>query len=298
MKLLLAEDEEILSEALSQGLRKRGYAVDCAFDGEDAFHLYEVNEYDLVILDLNLPKVDAEVIQLTNSFNGMLDRLENSFTIQKNFAANAAHELKTPLAAMKTSLQVLQMEDPPKLEDYEIFVRRAEKSLNRLIPTVEELTALTNEFARHDETNVSIKDILEQAIQELSPLAENRQIEITIGGKTGSINGNWDLLYRAFYNLMENAVKYNRPGGIVTIILDSENGRNTIEISDTGQGISAEGLSHIFEPFYREDRSRSQKIPGSGLGMALVKLIIERHHGTICVESEKERGTKVIVTLL
>ena len=246
---------------------------------------------------VELSNATGEVIRLTNSFNGMLDRLENSFAIQKNFAANAAHELKTPLAVIKTSLQVLKMEDMPKIEDYEVFVRRAEKSLDRLIATVEGLVALTNKLAQYDEKDFLLKDLLEQAAQELSPTVRDKQIEMTISGKAGLIKGNWDLLYRAFYNLMENAVKYNRQGGSVDIIMGSENGKNTIEITDSGQGISEQALAHIFEPFYREEQSRSQAIPGSGLGMTLVKMILEKHHGTIHVESEKGHGTKVFVTL-
>lgn len=246
---------------------------------------------------VELSRTTGEVIVLTNSFNKMLDRLDNSFTIQKNFAANAAHELKTPLAAIKTSLQVLEMDDVPEIEDYKIFVQRTSKSLNRLILTVEGLVSLTNEFAQHEETPLFLEDIVKQASQELSQLAIDKQVEITIIGDTGKINGNRALLHRAFYNLIENAIKYNHQGGSVDIILGFENGNSTVEITDSGLGISEQALDHIFEPFYREEPSRSQAIPGSGLGMALVKLIMEKHHGTIHVESEKGHGTKVFVKL-
>lgn len=239
----------------------------------------------------------GEVLVLTESFNGMLDRLEDAFLIQKSFAANAAHELKTPLAVIKSSLQVLEMNPHPETSDYEEFMDDTGKSLERIIKTVEGLLALANLAAAGTDQKVEVSALLEQAVRELSGKAKNAQVELSVSCVDAEVTGNPSLLYRAFYNLIENAVKYNRKGGRVEIAVRQDEGHVMIRITDNGIGIEREAVSHIFEPFYRADQSRSQKIPGSGLGLAVVKMILDKHDGKISVESQAGKGTQFEVCL-
>lgn len=244
---------------------------------------------------VELPGADREVLQLVTSYNSMLTRLEESFAIQRNFAANAAHELKTPLTAINTALQVLDMDTHPTEEDYKTFVYRTRKSLDRLIPTMDGLVALTNEMVDESRVNVDLKELILQIVQELTPLAQKQQIEMTVSGENISFFSNQALLYRVFYNLVENAIKYNRIDGSVDIILSRQQDKMLVEILDTGIGMAPETLAHVFEPFYRADQSRSQTIPGSGLGLAIVKTILERYGGSISIQSEVGHGNKITV---
>lgn len=232
----------------------------------------------------------GDVLVLAEAFNMMLDRLENSFSVQKRFAANAAHELKTPLAVIKSSLQVLQLSPQPSEKDYQEFIADTDESLERLIKTVEGLLSLTHLECTAKKVSVDLHKLCDQVVRELSGLANEREIAITVCGQATMI-GEAHLLYRAIYNLVENAIKYNREGGTVNVILEQTEDNVNIKVDDTGTGIAAEALPHIFEAFYRADPSRSQTISGSGLGLALVKLIVEQHGGTIWVHSQIAEGT-------
>lgn len=246
---------------------------------------------------VELAGAQGEVLVLTESFNGMLDRLKDAFLIQKSFAANAAHELKTPLAVIKSSLQVLEMNPCPRTEDYQEFMQDTGKSLERIIKTVEGLLSLANLASVETDQLMDVSDLLYQAEQELSGKAKSAQVEISVSGDRVQVFGNPSLLYRAFYNLIENAIKYNRAGGYVHILQMQKEDHVTIRFEDNGIGIEANAVGHIFEPFYRADQSRSQKIPGSGLGLAVVKMILEKHGGDIHVESQFGRGTQFDVCL-
>lgn len=247
---------------------------------------------------VELKKAQGEVLELTDSFNRMLSRLEEAFLIQKSFAANAAHELKTPLSVMKSSLQVLEMDPNPGTEDYREFMADTKQSLDRIIKTVEGLLSLANLKDVPADSEVEVYPLIKQAVQELSAAAHSGNVALSAVGTDGiSVYGNPDLLYRVFCNLIENAVKYNRPGGTVLVTLRQDADKAYVEVADDGIGIGEEALSHIFEPFYRADQSRSQKIPGSGLGLAVVKMIMERHNGEIEAESAVGEGTKFLVTL-
>ena len=233
----------------------------------------------------------GEILALTESFNGMLNRLEESFLIQRSFAVSAAHELKTPLAVIKSSLQVLEMTPDPEQADYREFMADTGESLERIIKTVDGLLALASlETVPLDEA-VELRPLLDRAARELSGRAKEGGVTLSVSGDAGAVRGNASLLYRAVFNLMENAVKYNRPGGTADAALEQDEGTVRVRVTDTGIGIPPDALSHIFEPFYRADLSRSQRIPGSGLGLAMVKLIGERHDGTLKVYSDMDTGS-------
>lgn len=241
---------------------------------------------------VELKRAHGEVGVLADAFNSMLERLEDAFLIQKSFAANAAHELKTPLAVIKSSLQVLEMTPNPEIADYKEFMQDTDTSLNRIIKTVEGLLALANLRDIPMDQRVELYTLLQQAVQELEKKARGSQVKLSMGQPvSGFVYGNPSLLYRAFYNLIENAIKYNRRDGDITVSMDMNGKCAVIQVADTGYGIGQEDLVHIFEPFYRADKSRSQRIPGSGLGLAVVKMILDKHGGKIEVVSELNQGS-------
>lgn len=241
---------------------------------------------------VELKRAHGEVGVLADAFNSMLERLEDAFLIQKSFAANAAHELKTPLAVIKSALQVLEMTPNPEIADYKEFMQDTDTSLNRIIKTVEGLLALANLRDIPMDQRVELYTLLQQAVQELAKKARSSQVKLSMGQPvSGFVYGNPSLLYRAFYNLIENAIKYNRRDGDITVSMDMNGKCAVIQVADTGYGIGQEDLVHIFEPFYRADKSRSQRIPGSGLGLAVVKMILDKHGGKIEVVSELNQGS-------
>lgn len=240
----------------------------------------------------------GEVLALTESFNHMLDRLEDAFLIQKSFASNAAHELKTPLAVMKSSLQVLEMDPHPETADYREFMQDTAQSLERIIKTVDGLLALADIGAVPAEETVPLRPLLEQALRELAARAAEHGVRLSLDNEQqAAATGNASLLYRAFFNLIENAIKYNRPGGSVTLSLEPAGDTVRVRVADTGIGMTPEELRHIFEPFYRADQSRSQRIPGSGLGLPVVQMILQRHGGGIAATSEPGSGSAFVATL-
>lgn len=240
---------------------------------------------------VELPKSEDEVFRLTKSFNNMMDRLEGSYTAQKNFAANAAHELKTPLSIMKTSLQVLELQENPSHEDYIECTDDVKQSMNRLIQTVESLTTLTNSSLKDETEAIDALSVVNQIKAHLTPLAEEKGVRITVTGDVFQLIYNKELFYRIIFNLIENAVKYNREGGYVNVTVSGR--ERYLVIQDNGIGMDTQAVQNIFEPFYRSDLSRSQKIPGIGLGMSIVKTVMDRYGGTLEIDSVLGKGTKV-----
>lgn len=232
-----------------------------------------------------------EVQQLSETFNGMLERLDESFQIQKRFAADAAHELKTPLAAMKTSLQVLQLDDRPSLEDYQEFVQDTEESLERLIRTVESLLTLARDSKELEQEPVSLKELSGKVLADLEQKARRNQVSLSLEGEEITVSGSSTLFYRVIYNLVDNGIKYNKKGGTVRLSIRRKNSYAQVTVSDSGIGIPSDSLEEIFHPFFRADPSRSQKIEGSGLGLAIVHSVMERCHGTVEAESILGEGT-------
>lgn len=238
-----------------------------------------------------------EVSSLTKSFNHALDRLDEAFGRQKRFSASAAHELKTPLTTMKAGIQVLSLDENTTLEEYRENARMTETSVDRMTQVVNDLLLLasTGEDTDESKEKINLTAMFEAIFSELAPIYDNLGISYEIGCNGEKLHGNASLLYRAFYNLIENAYKYNRENGNIFVSVCETNGTVKIDISDDGYGISSEHLPFIFEAFYRVDPSRSRKIAGSGLGLSIVKAIIEKHGGTISVLSEE--GTNFSIQL-
>lgn len=259
--------------------------------------IHDINENNLnKPIEENIAK--DEVGSITASFNSMLDRLKNSFEQQKSFSASAAHELKTPLATMKTSLQVLRLDDLPSADDYKDTILIMEQNVDRLICIVSDLLLLSSQGKTELDDEISLRTLFFEIAEELKGAIQSKNLCCILPPNDCLITGNRMLLRSAFYNLFENAVKYNKDGGTVEAKLQNTlDGKISVLICDTGIGMTEEDAVRAFEPFFRADHSRLQQIPGNGLGMPIIQTIIERHGGEILLESKINIGTKVIVVL-
>lgn len=230
------------------------------------------------------------------SFNVMLERLSDSFAAQKQFSANVAHELKTPLATMQASVQVLRLDESPSAEDCRRMLDVVERNTARLRAMIDDLMRLCDERSQLEQEEVLLPKLFSDIFSELAPQLEARHIRTEIDcGQHPAVMGNEGLSYRAFFNLAENAVKYGREGGVIRISSSCEGSAGAIRIQDTGIGIPQEDLPHIFEPFYRVNKSRARKTGGAGLGLAMVKAIIERHGWSISADNTVGEGTGFVI---
>jgi len=246
---------------------------------------------------LEVPGTQDEVARLTRSFNGMLDRLDQAFTAQRQFSANAAHELRTPLAVMQTSLEVLQKREQPTMEEYANAVRMTVEQTGRLSHMVSMLLEMTELQTVQRTDRISLSALIEEVICDLTQVADERKVTLTPAPGEAEITGSDPLLYRAVYNLVENAIKYNRPGGSVTAGARTENNTAILSVMDTGIGISQEYWETVFNPFVRVDKSRSRAMGGAGLGLALVRDIAVLHGGTVNIVHSSDKGTEIALTL-
>jgi heavy metal sensor kinase len=245
------------------------------------------------------PDTEGELRDLARTLNEMLERLENAMEDLRSFAADAAHELRTPLANLRAELETaLQERRSP--EEYERILGSVAEEVARMNRIVADLLALARmDLRRHalPKERVSLLRLLEETRETWAPAAEARGVRIHLEGAPAEVAGDPVALRRVFMNLVENAVKYNREGGRVDLRLDRADGRVRVAVSDTGIGIPPEHLPHLFRRFYRVDRARSRETGGAGLGLALCKSFVEAHEGHIRVESVPGRGTCFTVDL-
>ena len=241
---------------------------------------------------MDVPETKDEIAELTQSFNEMTDKLESAFKTQERFSANVAHELRTPLTVLQTKLDVFKKSNMHTEEEYQNIIATFEKQVGRLRNLITVLLDMTNMEHNTEQDIVNLRDVLEDIVSELTPLAEKNKITLSINCEEVTVIGNLDLLYRAFYNLIENGIKYNKENGTVTVKARKlPNNRAEILIADTGIGIPDEMKKQIFEPFFRVDKSRSRAMGGAGLGLAMVDSIIKKHNGTIFVTDNKNGGS-------
>lgn len=255
----------------------------------------EVNSNNLS-LHVDTGGREDEVGQLGNSFNAMMDKVSSSFERQKRFSANAAHELKTPLASIQLGLEVLELDEHPTQAQMEWALTVTKTNTERMIQLVENLFTLSSDKECEMNDCIDIKTVFSQISEELAASMYNKNITLTMEmNENIQISGNASMLYRAFFNLVENAVKYNKENGSILLTASKENDAVKVCITDSGMGISKNDLEHIFEPFYRADQSRSRKLGGSGLGLSLVYDIMMRHNAQIFVESQLDKGTTFVL---
>ena len=238
-----------------------------------------------------------ELNQLGFSYNKMLERLSEAFEIQRHFTANAAHELRTPLALMQVQLDLYNSASHPgndadTLQTIKMVTEQNDK-LNRMVKTLLDMSELQS-VGRDDK--IILDAIVEEVLADLEPLAVEKNIKLIGKCEDATMIGSDILIYRLVYNLVENAIKYNHPLGQVTVTAYQRNKHVYLSVEDTGSGIPMELRERVFEPFFRVDKSRSRELGGVGLGLAFVREIVRVHDGSICIKSGKTGGTIFEVT--
>ena len=238
-----------------------------------------------------------ELNQLGISYNKMLERLSEAFEIQRQFTANAAHELRTPLALMQVQLDLYNSASHPgndadTLQTIKMVTEQNDK-LNRMVKTLLDMSELQS-VGRDDK--IILDAIVEEVLADLEPLAVEKNIKLIGKCEDATMIGSDILIYRLVYNLVENAIKYNHPLGQVTVTAYQRNKHVYLSVEDTGSGIPKELRERVFEPFFRVDKSRSRELGGIGLGLAFVREIVRVHDGSICIKSGKTGGTIFEVT--
>ena len=238
-----------------------------------------------------------ELNQLGISYNKMLERLSDAFEIQRQFTANAAHELRTPLALMQVQLDLYNSASHPgndadTLQTIKMVTEQNDK-LNRMVKILLDMSELQT-VGRDDK--IILDAIVEEVLADLEPLAVEKNIKLIGKCEDATMIGSDILIYRLVYNLVENAIKYNHPLGQVTVTAYQRNKHVYLSVEDTGSGIPKELRERVFEPFFRVDKSRSRELGGVGLGLALVREIVRVHDGSICIKSGKTGGTIFEVT--
>ena len=234
---------------------------------------------------------------LSRSINQMLERLSDGFEAQRQFVGNAAHELRTPLALMQARVDLYEKDNPapsPETREALALIKEQTERLSRTVKTLLDMSELET-IPRTD--RIELSPMIEEVLTDLEPLAEDKHITLTQAGKNLTLVGSDVLLYRMLFNLVENAIKYNRPNGSVAVSAAQEGNAALICVCDTGPGIPEDCRESIFQPFYRVDKSRSRSMGGVGLGLALVWEIARLHGGTVVIEKSGETGTVVAVRL-
>lgn len=248
--------------------------------------------------NLNFDGPYDEIRDLKISFNKMLAKLNNAFDSQKRFNSNVAHELKTPLAVIKTNIDVLNSIEDKSVEEYAETLEIVEKSVVKMNIMIETLLDMIRQENAPLEDEVFIDNIITDISDDLYIIANKRNINIKTNiKKVNKIIGNEILLYRALYNVVDNSIKYNKENGEIIISCENENNEIVITVSDTGIGISEESISKIFSPFYRGGGNNISKITGVGLGLALTKSVVEIHGGEILVNSILGAGSSFVIKL-
>ena len=245
-------------------------------------------------------KITEEVLpefrQFSDSFNQMLERLDEGFTAQRQFTGNAAHELRTPLALMQAQVELFSAEHPDVLPETADFLRLLREQTERMTQMTRTLLEMCGLQAVPCTDHIELGPMIDEIFADLAPLAEKNNITLEREGD-GTMTGSDTLIYRLLFNLTENAIKYNRPGGSVRLSVTPEPEKLLIRVSDTGRGIPERFQRSVFQPFFRVDKSRSREYGGVGLGLSLVWEIVKLHGGTVCVENSSEAGTTVAVSL-
>ncbi len=239
-----------------------------------------------------------EIQELVKSFNQMTDQLDEAFAMQRRFSTSAAHELRTPIAVLKTKLDVFKKKKREQHE-YDELVTTMETYIDRLSSIITDLLEFAETSELGEVEDVSLDSVIKTVVDDLESVAQNNMInmQIDIPPKAQSeaqafiVKGNTNLLYRALYNLVENAIRYNNEEGSVNITLETRGQEGVIIIADTGVGIAPEQRELVFEPFYRVNKSRSREFGGAGIGLSLVKTILKRHGASITVSENNPQGS-------
>ena len=249
---------------------------------------------------LNYDGPKDELWALAQTFDSMVDRLEHSFERQRQFVQDASHELRTPLAAIRTNIEVTEMDPDTPVEEYRELVGTIKNQTDRLTRLSEDLLLLTREdHERMEREPVELRALANEVARELGPVAQAREVTVVVtpSPELIEVDTNPDLLYRCVLNLADNGIKYSGSGSTVTISVGRTGDKAVLHVSDNGAGIPAENLPRIFDRFYRVDAGRSRREGGTGLGLAIVKELIESLGGTVMVTSELNKGSTFTISL-
>ena len=245
-------------------------------------------------------KISEDVLpefkQFSASFNDMIDRLEQGFSAQKQFMGNAAHELRTPLALMQMQMELFSLEHPganPETADFLKLLQEQTERMSQITKTLLEMSELRSVPCND---RIELAPLVEEVFADLAPLAEQREIALECEGDA-AIVGSDTLMYRLVFNLVENALRYSRPGTAVSVSIDEEANRVLLRVRDRGAGVPVQYKESIFQPFFRVDKSRSREYGGVGLGLSLVWEIAALHSGTVEIEESTNEGTVMLVAL-
>ena len=236
-----------------------------------------------------------EIQELVKSFNQMTGQLSEAFAMQSRFSVSAAHELRTPLAVLRTRLDVFKKKEREQKE-YDELVQTMETYVDRLSSLISNLLELTETGELPEVEDVSLDSVIKTVVKDLEPVAHEHAVKIHTDIEPLTVRGNASLLYRAFYNLVENAIRYNEKEGSISIDLKNQDTAGMVKIADTGVGIAPEARELIFEPFYRVNKSRSREFGGAGIGLSLVKAILKRHGAFIAVDANEPQGSVFTIT--
>lgn len=254
----------------------------------------EVNVQNLS-KQIEVKETGDEIEEITVSFNDMIIRLSRLFGEEKSFLQNAAHELRTPLAVLKTKIDVFKKNENNTIEDYQKMLASVTEYNDRMSHLVQMLLQIQESQTVERKDEINIYDLIDEVIMDLSIYIDEKHLSVTEEGDRSQIIGSDLLMYRVFYNLIENAIKYNVDGGYINVLINENEDDVVIKIEDSGRGIESD-KKKIFEAFYRERRTANES-NGVGLGLHLVKQIIELHSGTIEVKDGEKVGTQFIVTV-
>ncbi len=248
---------------------------------------------------IDVRETDSELEELATVLNRTFDRLQAAFEQQSRFTADASHELRTPLSAilMNTELALSRQRSPEEYRTALETCRRASLRMKSLIECLLALARFDSGNSALDPRELDLEPVVQDCVDLMRPLADERHISINRSTAPTTVRGDHDRIAQVVTNLLSNAIRYNRDGGEVKLGVAAENGHAVITVSDTGLGIAPEELPHIFDRFYRADKSRSRADGGSGLGLAICKTIVDAHGGTITARSEPQQGTTVEVRL-
>lgn len=236
-----------------------------------------------------------EIQELVKSFNQMTGQLSEAFAMQSRFSVSAAHELRTPLAVLRTRLDVFKKKEREQKE-YDELVQTMETYVDRLSSLISNLLELTETGELPEVEDVSLDSVIKTVVKDLEPVAHEHAVKIHTDIEPLVVRGNASLLYRALYNLVENAIRYNEKEGSISIDLKNQDTAGMVKIADTGVGIAPEARELIFEPFYRVNKSRSREFGGAGIGLSLVKAILKRHGAFIAVDANEPQGSVFTIT--
>ena len=242
-------------------------------------------------------KMLPELRSLACAINEMLERLSCGFDAQRQFVGNAAHELRTPLTLLQTQLELFLDEHPDILPESAEFLASLQEQIQRLSRLTHALLDMSDLQSVPRDDIILLSPMIDEIFDDLAPLAERNEISLSREGEDLTIIGSDMLLCRMFFNLIENAIKYNRPGGKVKVSVQRQNSQAVIYVQDTGRGIPQEFWQSIFQPFFRVDKSLSRELGGAGLGLPLVWEIARLHAGRVWVEKSSEEGSVLTVTL-